>query len=904
MKYRPKDFYAYYRDCYKLDYKEFEVNNILSHKHSFKWFVSKTEELLSGKLPIIPYFNTKTEELEKEIELFKLEKKLFYGCFFLIGKKESSFSKDKRVCAPLFLFPAEIETINEEKYLKIERDNLIINRAVLTKLEPKESNLTKDNFIQEVSDLLNADYSDFISLKSLFDKYFSNIDTNELLLYPTIWPVSKIRKDLSEKEYSENHFKIIPAAGTVFIKKSESSLRVLNDLSELAKSDAFNSSIQNLINEECTETEFGTSLYKSRLNTDQYKALQNAYRFTNSVIVGPPGTGKTYTITSIVSDAVLNNKSVLVVSKTKQAVEVLRSMLQDDFKLKENLIHTTGRNYKLSLKVKIRKYLSGISARKDFAFKEVVIHKLFNELSQLEEQFEHFVEHELELSDLEFAKGLNLLNKWKRFYLNIRSFNGDKLWQLFNNLDNVLLRLEREISYFTKGKIQSNINNNFRLFRKDISRFLDALEASSFSEYKRLLTEVKQENILKAFPIWLANLSDLNSVLPLEKDLFDLVIIDEATQCDIASALPALYRAKKAIVVGDPNQLRHYSFVSSAQQFSLQEKHGLPEDKILDYRNRSILDFFISKVADQQQVSFLREHFRSTPSLIEFSNKQFYDGQLEVLKSTPRHIASNQLEIVNTEGKRNDRGVNEVEANAVIDKLDSLIKKHNYTPQKPSIGIISPFSKQVAHINKLLKDKYGLEELKMHKILCGSPYNFQGSERDIILLSFAVCDLSHPSAFIHVNKPEVLNVAITRAKSYQVIFKSVADESMNKESLLYQYFKFAEEFSHINGQSPEKDNFQNEVYHELVKLKYDSVHCGYPLAGNMLDVLVTNQNKNYFIDLIGYPGMFKEAFTLERYKTLARTGVKSFPLHYSFWRKDKAAAIKIIKKVIKRRVQS
>ncbi|MCG8583025.1 MAG: AAA domain-containing protein [Bacteroidales bacterium] len=899
MKYRAKDFYNYYRDCYKLDYKEFEVDNILSQKHSFKWFVSKTEELLSGKLPVIPYFNKKSEELEKEIELFKLEKKLFYGCFFLVGKKENSFSKDKRVCAPLFLFPAEIKTIDEEKYLKIERDSLIINRAVLTKLEPKESNLTKDCFIQEVSDLLNADYSDFISLKSVFDKYFSNIDTNELLLYPTVWPVTKIRKDLSETEYGENQFKVIPAAGTVFIEKSESSLRVLNDLSELAKSDAFNSSIQNLINEECIETEFGASLYKSRLNTDQYRALQNAYRYTNSVIVGPPGTGKTYTITSIVSDAVLNNKSVLVVSKTKQAVEVLRSMLQDDFKLKDNLIHTTGRNYKFSLKVKIRKYLSGITERKDFAFKETVIHQLFNELSQLEEQFEQFVGHELELSDLEFAEGLSLLNKWKRFYLKIRSFDGDKLWRLFNNMDNVLRRLEREISYFTKCKIQANINNNFRLFRRDISHFLDALEASSFSEYKRLLADVKQQNVLKAFPIWLANLSDLNSVLPLEKDLFDLVIIDEATQCDIASALPALYRAKKAIVVGDPNQLRHYSFVSGAQQFALQEKYDLPEDKIFDYRNRSVLDFFISKVADQQQVSFLREHFRSTPSLIEFSNKQFYDGQLEVLKSTPKHVAGNQLEIVNTDGKRNDKGVNEVEAQAVMDTLDRIIRKHHGSSKKPSIGIISPFSKQVAHINKLLKDKYDLKELKMHQILCGSPYNFQGSERDIILLSFSVCDSTHPSAFIHANKQEVLNVAITRAKSYQVIFKSVSDESMNKESLLYQYFRFANEFSHINGQSPEKDDFQNEVFNELVKLKYDSVQCGYPLAGNMLDVLVTHQNKNYFIDLIGYPGMFKEAFTLERYKTLARTGVKSFPLHYSFWKKDKVAAIKMIKKMIK-----
>ena len=899
MKYRARNFYNYYKECYKLDYKEFEVDNILSPKHTYKWFVSKTEELLSGKLPIIPYFNKKIDELEKEIELYRLEKKLFYGCFFLLGKKENSFSKDKRICAPFLLFPAEIQTREDEKFLKIDREGLIINRSVLTKLEINNNGLSKDGFIAEVTELLRSENNELIRLKSIFDKYFSNVNTEELLLFPSVWPVSKTRKNLSETDYDEDEFKIIPAAGTVFVEKSESSLKIINDLSELAQRDEFNTSIEKLINEESSETESGTSYYKSRLNSGQFNALKNAYRFTNSVIIGPPGTGKTYTITSIVSDAVINKESVLVVSKTKQAVEVLRTMLQDDFNLKDYLIHTTGYNYKLSLKSKIRRYLSGIAAKQNFSYNESLINNLFTKLEDLEAQFEQFVERELELSDLEFADDLSLINKWRRFYLKIRSFNGEQLWTLFYEINNVFRRLELEISLFSKRKIQSNIKSNFRIFRKDISLFFDALDASSFSEYKRLLAEVKQKNILKVFPIWLANLSELNSVLPLQKDLFDLVIIDEATQCDIASALPALYRARKAIVVGDPNQLRHYSFVSGSQQAALKEKYQLPEDKIFDYRNRSILDFFISKVPDQKQVSFLREHFRSTPSLIEFSNRQFYDGQLEVLKSTPKHTANNQLDLIETNGSRNEKGINEVEAHAVMKKLDSIIQKHADAATKPSIGIISPFSRQVTFLNKLLKEKYDLDVLKKYNLICGSPYSFQGSERDIILLSFSVCDSTHPSAFIHVNKPEVLNVAITRAKSYQILFKSVSDESMNKDSLLYQYFKFSKEFAHSNGESTELDTFQQEVYTELQKHKYDSIQCGYPLAGNMLDILVTHRNKNYFIDLIGYPGMFKEAFTLERYKTLARTGVKSFPLHYTFWKKNKEEAMKKIKKLIK-----
>ena len=54
---------------------------------------------------------------------------------------------------------------------------------------------------------------------------------------------------------------------------------------------------------------------------------------------------------------------------------------------------------------------------------------------------------------------------------------------------------------------------------------------------------------------------------------------------------------------------------------------------------------------------------------------------------------------------------------------------------------------------------------------------------------------------------------------------------------------------------------------------------------------VVHKQKKIFIDLIGYPGAFKEAFTLERYKALERAGVHCFPLHYSYWQKAKKAAI-------------
>jgi superfamily I DNA and/or RNA helicase len=891
MKYTANNFYSYFKECYKIDYKEFVIDNILSRKYPYKWFAVEKEELINNALPFIHYNNKRIDDLEKDIELYKLEKKLYYASFFVLGKNDNHFVKDKRFCAPLFLFPANIKTLNESKVLEIEKDSFIVNRNVLSKLEPKNELLKKDEFLRELNDII-IENDDILGLKRILDNYFTNLDTSELDLFPGIWSINDVRKYYSDFDYDEGLFKIVPASGTVFVEKSESSLRVISDLDEMAEKDTFNSSLFELLNSRISKNDSQTSIYKSRLNKDQYKALQNSYVFKNSVIVGPPGTGKTYTITSIISDAVINDQSVLVVSKTKQAVEVLRKMLEDDFNLKDYLIHTTGSHHKISLKAKIRKYLSGISANKDIKLNEGEIYKLFSSLELLEKKFEIFVDKELKISKLEFSSKLKLFDKWKKFYLKNISFDGKKLWEIFEDIENHIIRLDKLISSYSKRKIESNIKYNSNAFRKDIATYFDALDTSSFSEFKRTSSNVNQKNILKVFPIWLANLSDLNSVLPLEPDLFDIVIIDEATQCDIASALPAIFRAKRSVIVGDPNQLRHYSFVSKAKQNELLTNYKLPKEKIFDYRNRSILDLYISEVTSQEQVTFLREHFRSTPSLIEFSNAQFYDGQLEVLKATPKNTSNNQIEIIETNGERNDKGVNHIEAIKVLEKVDEILLEYESIKKAPSIGIISPLSSQVAYLNKLIKAKYDLDVLKKHNLICGSPYNFQGSEREIILLSFCVDDNTHPSALIHINKPEVLNVAITRAKSFQYIFKSISDSSLKQGSLLYKYFQFIKNFNHIQKEEITTDDFQQDVMNVLNKRNYDEIHLAYPIAGSILDILVSHQGKNYFIDLIGYPGIFKDAFPIERYKTLARTGIKSLPLHYSFWQKDREYSIK------------
>lgn len=336
-----KDFYNYFRDCYRLDNREFIVNNLLSSKYEYRWFLEKQEELLRDVLPYIPYNHPKIEELEKDIELYKLEKKLFYGCFFMLGKSENSLSKDKRICSPLLLYPAEIVIKDDLRFLKIDKNELIINYAILSKLT-LNNELTKDQFLEELDAKLESHDDTGGWLKKLMDKYFENQNSDELNIYPSCWTEKNVKEYFSKRKFKPNKYTIIPAFSTVLLEKSFSSLRVLNDLDLMIEQNEFPINMEELLTEKSSIQSFDFSYFQLQLNKEQYNGLENVHKYHNSVLIGPPGTGKSYSIAAIAADMVAQGKSVLIVSKTKQSVEVIRDMLEQEYLLNDYIIIYTS----------------------------------------------------------------------------------------------------------------------------------------------------------------------------------------------------------------------------------------------------------------------------------------------------------------------------------------------------------------------------------------------------------------------------------------------------------------------------------------------------------------------------------------------------------------------------------
>jgi len=149
---------------------------------------------------------------------------------------------------------------------------------------------------------------------------------------------------------------------------------------------------------------------------------------------------------------------------------------------------------------------------------------------------------------------------------------------------------------------------------------------------------------LGSIPVWgVTNLSARTN-LPLTSGLFDLVVIDEASQCDVASALPLLARARRGMIIGDRRQLVHITSLSRTRERVIAHRSGLSDDRAdeFSYRSRSCFGLASSRV-DESPI-FLDLHFRSHPAIISFSNNHFYDGRLELCSESQPPTEMNAIE--------------------------------------------------------------------------------------------------------------------------------------------------------------------------------------------------------------------------------------------------------------------
>ena len=300
----------------------------------------------------------------------------------------------------------------------------------------------------------------------------------------------------------------------------------------------------------------------------------------------------------------------------------------------------------------------------------------------------------------------------------------------------------------------------------------------------------------------------------------------------------------------------------------------------------SILDAVNEQLYSQNQVVFLNDHYRSKADIIAFSNEKFYEGQLNIIRSYPGEKEESSLVVINVNGERNSMGINVKEVEAVIEEISKVVDSDEKFDKEfySSIGVISPFRSQVQLIKSVIRKEFSNDQLKNHKILVGTPYHFQGEERDVVILSFVVDNDSHPSTINYLNKDDVFNVSITRARNLQIVLVSINPKFLNETHLLGQYLNQAKEqeiSKEINHEI--HDAFMKEVIDLLNLWKIEEVYPEQVISGVSVDIAVVQDHKICCIDLIGYPGDYMEQFSPQNLRMLNRMKQNLFFIPYSNW---------------------
>jgi superfamily I DNA and/or RNA helicase len=276
-------------------------------------------------------------------------------------------------------------------------------------------------------------------------------------------------------------------------------------------------------------------------------------------------------------------------------------------------------------------------------------------------------------------------------------------------------------------------------------------------------------------PLWIVTNLSVRNAVPLEPALFDLLILDEASQSDIPSALPLLFRARRVIVIGDPRQLRHISILSASEEESLATEYDVA--RLLptwSYNERSIYALAESTVIERGgEPLFLAEHYRSHPEIIEFSNHAFYQGRLTVrtaLEKLRERLESEPLGLywhdVRGSVPRSARSaVNELEIRAVLDLLDDWSNSGFLLRERVDFGIVTPFRLQMERLEEAVRARPWWDRVK-DRLTVGTAHRFQGDERDVMIFSPVVAEGMLPRLVRWVaDADQLLNVALTRARA-------------------------------------------------------------------------------------------------------------------------------------------
>ena len=574
-------------------------------------------------------------------------------------------------------------------------------------------------------------------------------------------------------------------------------------------------------------------IYPFGHNLSQMAAVKLAMRHQISVIEGPPGTGKTQTILNLIANILIRGKTVAVVSNNNAATANVSEKLEKyGFGF---MTATLGRHenkqvfiagqdgrypyflYELYDANKIQQIWQDVSQlEKD----SEVAHRYENELASLRSELSSISVEQTYYEDYLTETNVGLMSqrqniRWStkqillailksqsgaresriRHLINqVRCWFGIGLpWKRLHDMDEDSLAASLRHLYYKQKcqeleiEIKNTVTKLERLHHQERLAMLTGhslllLKNSLACKYRRNATRPvfstddlwkNPEAINKEYPVILSTTHSIRSSL--SQHMYDFIIVDEASQVDLVTAVLALSCAKNAVIVGDLMQLPNVvSEVTRQLAAPILDAFSLDPGYV--YTENSLLSS-VCKILPTAPRTFLREHYRCHPKIIGFCNQKFYQNQLIILTQDDqnedvvkiyRTVAGNHARV-----RANQRQIDEIRVN-VLPELEKLVDRE-------AIGIISPYRDQAEALMKT-DESSDLDIATVHK--------FQGREKEAIIITTVDNEIGD-----FVDNPNLLNVAVSRARRYLrlVVSENEKNEQTNIGDLqkYIQYNNFA-----------------------------------------------------------------------------------------------------------------
>lgn len=518
--------------------------------------------------------------------------------------------------------------------------------------------------------------------------------------------------------------------------------------------------------------DYPITLLSKQINIDQLLAIHNGMKYPLAYIQGPPGTGKTNTIVNTIITAFFNEKTVLFTSYNNHPIDGVFSKLSKITYKKNYVIPfpmiRLGNDEKV---LEALKYIKILYNRvKDITVYEGTLDKNKDDKIERTKRLSQLLKnHEEKLELIERKETIEKLLSTNNHISLHYELEGVQLARINERL--------KEIGEITNEEAIKLVMDDKEQFEKYLfytaAKYVKRLKESRYEDLMNIVNLEDDGEKVRMFNGYIKNpenLKKLQKVFPIiattaisahklgEPDVyFDMVIMDEASQGNIAMSLVPILRGNNLMLVGDPQQLNPVILLDEIANIKLRQTYNITDE--YDYVKNSIYKTYLASDAVSGEI-LLSRHYRCHKDIISFNNKKYYNNKL-IIETQSRE--KNPLVFVNVSNNTTNY------KNTAPYEADGIVEYAKLNKDK-TIGVITPFVNQKQLIDEMLKEN------EITNVSCGTVHAFQGDEKDVILFSLSLTDKTSKATYGWLkNNKELINVATSRAKDKLVVFGSNSD---------------------------------------------------------------------------------------------------------------------------------